>query len=226
MKGNFKALGLAILAAFAMSAVVASSAHATQASFTAESYPVTITGTQEGATNYFEATPGRKVECKIATYEGTLKEASTELTVTPTYDECTETSTGFGATVDLNGCHYIFTVGTKTSSTDAHGEVHVKCPVGNKISITVATCTVHVTPQTRKVTYTNLPANVDTPKKFVTVDVDVTNEIHYEDTDGFLCPFEGNSTGTNGSFVSNVRVKGYKDPSTHINANLIGIDVG
>jgi hypothetical protein len=209
MKHRFKALGLALVACFAMSVVAASAAHANQGAFTqAEgNYPTAITGAQEGSTNYFEATDGRKVECEVAKYSGSLSSAATSLTVTPTYEKCT--SSGLTSVVDMNGCTFQFTTGTNTSATDTHGSVHINCPTNAKIVITVGgVCEVDIPAQTVNggVTFTNV-ANGD-----VTVDVDITNDIHYTDTDtpsSFFCPFTSHTvTGENGDFVSNVLVQG------------------
>lgn len=223
MKGNLKVLLLALVAALALSAMTASAAFGT-AKFTTVSgeYPSVAIGEQESSLHtlsYFEATPGEKIGCKVAKYEGTLTEASTNLTITPHYRECQATGAlTVNATVDLNGCDFLFEALTNTSATDTHGAAKVVCPAGQKITVTAATCSVHVFPQTIKkgITYTNL-ANGQ-----VTVDVDVTNEIHYEDTDGFLCPFSGNTTGTNGNFVSSVLVKGFKDEGSVADPNTSG----
>lgn len=223
MRGNLKALGLALLAAFAMSAVAASAAHGTTAKFTAAEYPAVATGAQEGqptnSDNYFEATPNRKTECHVATYEATLAAASTELTVTPHYTQCS--SSILDVTVDLNGCHFTFKTGAIHSTTEVTGTATVNCAEGKEITITAGgapTCIIHIpgdntVPGSPKnvnltgVTFTNI-ANGD-----VTVDVDITNQIHYTDTDTqpILCPFMGESTNANGSFRSTVLVEGFKE---------------
>lgn len=213
MRGNIKTLGLALVAVLAMSAVAASAAQAlTQAKFTADAYPAVIKGAQEGTENFLEATAGRKTECKTATYQATLTEASTELTVTPHYAECE--ASGVGTTVDLNGCDFRFTAGTNTSAEDSHGSADIVCPGPIKsITVTTFTCTVHIPAQNglTGVTFTNKSAST------VTVDVDITNQIKYTETDGFLCPFEGNTEGSDGDFVSKVTVHGFKDgqPQAH-----------
>lgn len=223
MRVNLKALGLALVAAFAMSAVAASVAQAsTPAAFTAAEYPAVATGHEEGALNYFEITGGgAKTECNNVTYEATLAGASHELTVTPHYTECEETISGNPATVHLNGCDFRFTAGTYTAAPvdDAHGKVHIVCPVGKKIEITVSAfgspiCAVDVHPQTLEggITYTNIPGGGATPQDYVTVDVDITNDIEYTETDlSFFCPNTNNHHTGDGNFVSQVRIKGYED---------------
>ena len=220
MRRNLKALGLALLAAFAMSAVVASAAQAeAPAEFTAAEYPAVLTGhEEEEKAEFFEFTPGNKTECSDVTYEATLTEASTEVTVTPHYTGCT--ASGVGTNFNLNGCHYKFTAGTATSSTVAHGAVHVICPPNKQIEVVVGggLCVVDIGPQTLAagITYTNIKGGgpgTKTPHDYVTVDIDITGKLKYTDTDtgGIFCPFAGNHTTENGSIVSTVILKGYKD---------------
>lgn len=224
MRSNFKALALALVAAFAMSAVAVSAAQAnTAANFTTVNglYPSVITGEQKAnagqtlaESNYFEGTPGQKVHCPTAKYEGTLKGKEPTLTVTPHYGA---TSGGCKATgaltvnaeVHLNGCHYLFNAGTFTTAPQhADGTAQVICPAGKQITITIGgICEVDVGPQTISsgITYTNL-ANGH-------VTIDVNAPIKYTDTDSpsaFFCPFAGNSEGV-GKFVSSVTVAGYND---------------
>jgi hypothetical protein len=215
MKSKLKALGLALVAVFAMSAVMATAAQATQAQFTAAEYPAVGTGHIEGAVtaNYFQITGagGEKIHCSTVTYEATLAAASTKLTVTPHYNGCT-TGSGVGSTVDLNGCDYVFVAGTKTSTVDSHGSVEIVCPAGNSIQVTSGgICTTDIGPQTitSGITYTNV-GNGD-----VTVDVDITGKIKYTETDqNFFCPNTNGHVTSDGNFVSNVLLTGFKDLGT------------
>lgn len=208
MRGNLKVLGLAFVAMLAMSAFTASAAQAlTQGQFTADGYPAVAHGTEEGEANFLEATPGSKIECD-STYEATLSGPSTKLTVTPHYTNCPG-----GRVVDLNGCHFEFSAGTNTSASDTHGTAAIICPVGKQIEVTVilfgsTICAVDIPAQSglTGVTFTNV-ANGD-----VTVDVDITNQIKYQDTDiSGLCPFSGNQSHTDGDFVSTVLMQGFQD---------------
>ena len=221
MRVNLKALGLALLAAFAMSAVVASAAQATTAKFTAAAYPAVATGNQEGGatnqTNFFEATAGQgKTECHVASYQMTLTEAQTSITVTPHYAQCS--SSGFTNHVDLNGCHFLFKVGAIVSETDVHGTADVVCPVGQSITLRVTVfgttaCTTHIPAQTglTGITYTNV-ANGD-----VTVDVDIKNQITYTETrDNGFCPFNTHVQTHDGDFVSKVLVEGFNDTGNEV----------
>jgi hypothetical protein len=243
MRGKLKTLGVALVATLAVSAVVASAAMAT-AKITASDgvYPLVLTGHQEAKAegggsvpgeNFFESTPGNKVHCTTATYESTVAAAAnaTTITVTPHYAGCTATPSGGGsvnATVDLNGCDYTFSALTWTAAGDTtHGTAQVDCTDPNQtITVTIATCQIHIKPQhigdtphpnptiEKPITFTNKAAGGSTLHPYVTVDVDATT-VHYLETDGFLCPFSGDTTGTEGRFKSTVVLKGYADSGTH-----------
>jgi len=217
MKRNFKTLGLAFVAALAMSAVAAGSAQAeAQGFFTADAYPAVATGfeTKETGADYFQVTgaAGPKTHCDSVSYEATLGGQSTSLTVTPHYTNCEATDTPIGdvaASVDLNGCDYLFEAGTTTTNGITHGSVAIQCPMGQPgIQVTVGgVCEVNVPPQTINggVTFENV-ANGD-----VTVNVNIVEKITYQETDlSFFCP-NGNVHRSDGTFISTVTVKGFKD---------------
>jgi hypothetical protein len=213
MRLNLKALGLALVAALAMSAVAASAAQAANGKFRAQNNVEAVAkGAQEvgeGIDNYFEATAGEKVTCTTATYQATLKEADTTLTVTPHYAGCSKGGTGVSVT--LNGCHYLFHTSGTTVDGDTPGTADVVCPSGKEIVIAgpFGICKDHIVPQTglTGVTFTNV-ANGD-----VTVDVDITNQIHYTHEDNTFCPWTagGTETRTDGDFVSSVLMEGFVD---------------
>jgi hypothetical protein len=242
MKSKLMALCLVCLGAVAIGSVAASTAHAT-AKFTAKEYPAVFTATQEdeenAGDNYFEMTPGRKVTCAHSKYEATLGAAATKITVTPHFgkkegasEECKDAATGIAVQIHLNGCHFEFEAITYTAADETtHGKANIICPAGKKITITAATCTVHIQGSAdgknkglTGVTFTNKAAvATKTPEPFVTVDVEIKNQIHYEDTDGFLCPFEGSNTNTNGTFVTTVAVKSFKANGTQVHTTTRGV---
>jgi hypothetical protein len=148
--------------------------------------------------------------------------ASTTITVTPHYANCTATPAGGGAiaaTIDINGCDFEFSALTYTAAEDtSHGTAEVKCPTGTTITLTIATCQIHINPQHlgntphpsptigKSITITNRPAGNGTSKPYVNIHTDVTT-VHYLETDGFLCPFSGDTTGTDGRFKSTISIK-------------------
>jgi hypothetical protein len=167
---NLKALGLALLAVFALSAVAASAAQA-EYKLTPQKSPAFIKGEQiaHAAGNKLEITSkGTKVECKTATYEGTVSGATvTDATVTPSYGGCTANG-GLEAIVDVNGCTITLTGETNTAK---EGIVHLLCPetkpgsgVLKEIEVTIPeiSCAIKVhaqTPTSGGVTYTNNETN-------------------------------------------------------------------
>jgi hypothetical protein len=189
---KFKALGVAMVAVLAMSAVVASAA---QAQFTANSYPTTVTGHSALGNDVFSV-DGTSVEC-TGHFEGTLKEASTSLTVIATYSSCR--AFGFAsATVDMNGCDYVFY---------STGSVDLVCPTGQSVTIQAGNCDLDVVPQTglKTVDLTNNHPHVDVQATVTGVTVNATQ-------DGFLCPLNGTghktATYTQGTAVTVKPVSG------------------
>ena len=113
---KFKALGLALVAVFAMSAIVASAAQAlpngTLTTFPAGKTVIATaeqTGEHEFTLTDHETEPGKfaNTKCKKATFTGSEGVADGALTirVTPIYEECT--AFGQAATITTTGCHYV-----------------------------------------------------------------------------------------------------------------------
>jgi hypothetical protein len=153
-------------------------------------------------------------------YEATVTEAATSITVTPHFDstqssQCVTTSGGIEptSTTHLNGCHFVISALANTSATDTHGRAELVCPTGTEITITTVTCVNHIPPQVIEggITFTNIAGGGSTPHDYITVDVDVQNEITYTETDAFLCPFNGNTHADTGDFKATIMVKGYED---------------
>ena len=198
---NFKALGIAVIAALAMSAVVASAASADN--FTAASYPAEGSGGQ--TTTHEFTVQGSAVKCAEAKFTGTLAAANTYMTVSPEYKKCQ----AFGfleATVSMNGCTYKFDAGTGGT-----GSVEVVCPSGQTITVVAATCTVHIPPQTPTTPTVNFKNEGE--------DVLVTSAasgIHSNVTSGFLCPLSSNSTDTSGKYTGDVTFEGDEGADIHI----------
>jgi hypothetical protein len=140
MSRNLKALGLALLAAFALSAVMASAASAhTPATFTSGS-DWTVLHAKSDVTNIFKE-GSIEVECQSVGVHGSVGTDEATITVEPTYGVTTDTTgateckiktpSEFDAQVHTNGCHYLFTAGNATD-----GSVHVECPTGKSIEVT------------------------------------------------------------------------------------------
>jgi hypothetical protein len=196
---NFKALGLAVVAVLAMSAVVASAAQAVE--FKAGAYPATLTAKAEsianGGSQKFVTTAGT-VTCDTVTGTGTLSAQSPSITISNTYtdsaleaegkkDTCTG-PLGSQPVIEMNECKYKFV---------ASGTVDIICPEGKSIVVNGGgLCTVKMGGQTGlKATYTNI---VEGGVEAVTFSP-AASTIKY--THSGLC---GNGSGATGSYTGNV----------------------
>lgn len=162
MTRKLKALGLGLFAAFAMSAVAASSASAEKKMFHSDVEQTVVTGKDTGGEDQTKFIAGGKtITCETTLYEGTTNEKTvSELTITPTYSNChAEGPFGNVTThVEMNGCDYKFTLEEGTTNTGGetehtHGPVHVVCPDEKEITIQVTIpffedCIVHIPAQT------------------------------------------------------------------------------
>jgi hypothetical protein len=231
MTRNLKALGLALVAVFAMSAMTASAASAQNGKLTSTG-PVTLkaTNTGEAKLNQLEAF-GLNVRCPNVVYTGhkvlvtphePIPSGASEITITPHYGVCS--SLGFPATVDMNGCDYVFDLeGTKVGGTDEYNVGStVKCEAGKHIKVTVFTTSAHNASEmfceieiTEKVAaYTGLVAK-DTTNGFGDINGTATGiEAHKRPGphSSIFCP-NPEETTTTGALKIDVTVEG-RNPTT------------
>jgi hypothetical protein len=218
MRINLKALGLALFAAFAMSAFVAQAASAVNHEFEVTEAPAVSTGVNTTNHVLLVSEGFAEVICKHATFVGTqAAEVQDRLSVYPTYSECSIPGVG-GATVTNNGCTYDFDSDTVVS----HAPVSLDCD--HKGSITVVAgggaCTIHFSDtHTEKtvtvnqnlvgVVYKNEELGVE--KHAVEVVATVTG-VTYEATGGF-CELLGVVPGTNhdGEVKGSATVQAFED---------------
>jgi len=217
MKGNWykmrniKILGLALVAMFSMSAVMAVSASAD--TLTASSYPAVLTGTadeENGFKDTFTTTAGT-VKCPDTHYDGPtitgpLNGTTTKVIVTPTYPAAGCTGFGFPATIHHGNCNYEFKVLAGTA-----GTVNLECSSG-ELTITAigagtTKCTVHVPSQTDipgTISYKNVAGGK------ITVEANLTGLIykHTAGTGVGACP---NGSAVNGTFTA----KAFISAQTH-----------
>jgi hypothetical protein len=146
---NLKVLGLALVAVFAMSAVVASAASAANGLLTSDG-PATLDATEiAGQLNVFTAFGG-EVKCPGSTITGhevgsTTKgvpSGSSNATLTPDYNQATcvavISGTSHKATVTMNGCDYVLHLGETNGEIDTYkSTVDVVCPAGASIIVDV-----------------------------------------------------------------------------------------
>jgi hypothetical protein len=208
---NLKALGLALVAVFAMSALSASSASAVD-HFTntlGAGKPALLTGTSHG--HEFKITPNiASFGCTTSKFTGTAFDGSAEVTVDPEYTGTfnqtpheTHCNSSLGKiTVDMNGCHYVLTGNTTGEDPPVVGKdatVWITCPGTNKISMTNTGTGVTITipPQTPTkggVVYTNLPNHAGGAA--IEVHATITG-ITFECHPTFLCTLGGISHHSN-----------------------------
>jgi len=157
--------------------------------FTASSYPTTVTATSALGNGYFNTEAGA-MEC-AAHFEGSYTEASTTLTITPTYTSCR--AFGFvSATINLNGCDYVF---------HGNGEVDLACPAGKAILIAAGNCEATIGAQSglKSISLKNNGNHIDAQASIKGIKYTVTK-------DGFLCPFAGTGEKTGGEYIQNEAV--------------------
>lgn len=145
---KLKALGLGLIAMMAMCAFAAMNAGATVSGhFEFGSEHTFITGEEEEL--HFVSEGGSKIGCLKSEYKGTHKSTSkttTELTITPAWDECYTTPDGTKFGVHENGCDLVFFSRALPEANDA--TVTVTCPTAKKIVITHPNCDIEVGTQT------------------------------------------------------------------------------
>lgn len=223
MKRYLKTGGLALTAAFAMSAVAATTAQATN-EFAADVKTV-ITGEQKHGSeqvNRFEfGEAGVWFECTYGTFEGRMLNPTTTLTLEADFhheDEVgCETNLGTSAAIHMNSCDYTLDALAHTDTHEFSGQVTIDCATeGDKIEITIPTngsiCDITVPPQgpLSGVTYTNITNNPGTSDDEITIDNKsklLTYTVHRT---SIFCPLsEGEFE--DGTYTSQITLKGFED---------------
>lgn len=194
---NLKALGLALVATLAMSAVAVSSASAL-GNITSNSgeYPKHLIGEDVGLADEFTV-EGKAVSCHGETYTGELKEATNTIEVTPDYGETCQTvgSNHWNVTVTENGCklHFEWVENIKTDE----DKVRVKVPAAGCSQFEIhhyadgptphgnPTCTNTIHPQTAGGTLT--ATSITTSEK--TGDILLHGTVELVDTTHGACSF-------------------------------------
>lgn len=218
MKRNLKALGLALMAIFAMSALAATSASAEGKKITTTSgpYPKHLIGEDVGAADVFKV-GNNEISCHGETYSATLNEATNTIEAAPEYHEtCQTVGSGWNVTVTENGCTLHFTT-TENVATD-HDKVtpEVKCPGKNEIEIHHYTssshgslaCTNTVHPQMTEgtLTATSLTASGD---------ILLEGIVKLKDTTHGACSF-GFTLTQNAEFIATTTIKDKAGTRIHI----------
>jgi hypothetical protein len=199
MTRNLKVLGLALMAAFALSAVGASTASAATELFHSEVEPTILEGAQIGADKI--TTTAGVLTCTSVVLKGTMTQKTvSDLTLHLELSGCTLSGAEFvSATVNTTGCNYTFTQPNSKS-----GVVDNVCEAGKNITATAFGCTITFSSQN------NLAVSYKNTGTGTTRDLDVTfamSNTIYQHT-GFTC---GTGSGTTGTQVGEFTMKGYTD---------------
>jgi hypothetical protein len=222
MTRNLKALGLALAAVLALSAIAAQGASAVPHKFEITKIPADITSENVG-NSVFETTPGGvKVECTKTTATGTVAEPNpTSITLTPKYEGCT--SPIGAAVVTDEGCAKTLTVNNQETTPGPTAGVNtlpvdLKCTAGGRIKMALGGCGITfsdvgaggapVNQNLHGARYTNKGVP---PKEEVTIETHLAG-IHYFAM-GANCAILGIPVGTavTGVWKAHVTMKAYED---------------
>jgi hypothetical protein len=216
---KFKALGLALVAVFAMSAIVASAAQATAGTLTSEGKTVIATAEQVGEHEFVltdhETEPGKfaNTKCKKATFVGTagVKEGATSVTAHPAYSECT--AFGQPATITTTGCDYLLKTGTPTATSGWHVVTDLVCGAGSVIKIVTGTCEVTVSGQTGLATSEATNSGGAGTAMDLLLHTKITGIKYTVVKDAIGCPLKGTGAFTKGDYNGTTTVKAHDSVS-------------
>ncbi len=235
MSRNLKALGIALAAALALTAVMASAAQAKFDTF--KVFPEAEGSAfikAEASGNQTTSIGTTSVICTGLNLKepATVKNNTTEITVWPNYTGC-KIGGVVNTTVATNGCHYLFTSETTEivgGSGKEHATVHIVCTKeGESIKIgPTLGCEITVPPQTvHGIRYKNVTTpNEVTPverEMHVTVEATTPASIKFSSKgcSSLLGLADGEHEGA--QYTGNSTILGYKDEAGVINE---GIRVG
>lgn len=206
MSLKLKALGLALLAATAVSAVAVVNASATTGGhFVSEKAHTVITGLEGGSHTLEYSFHGMEngVICDEAFYDGTITaETVTDITLSPFYAKCHTTGNPNNVPITPNGCTYTLTFAAGNPAT-TENTVDLVCPAGKAIEIHHPNCTVTIPPANnlQSVTYTT---TLENGRHTITLDANLKFNIQFH---GGLCVFLG--TNQTGTLTGSLTLKGY-----------------
>jgi hypothetical protein len=211
---NLKALGSALVAIFAMSAVVASAAQATAGTLTSEGKSVIVTAEQVGEhqisfTDHLIGGQPFGWKCKKVTFTGTqaVSEGATTLQTHPIYQECIVG--GLNATITTTGCDYLFHIGTPTLSGGWHVTTDIVCNAGSVIKIVTATCEMTIGGQTGLTTSELTNAGGVGTAMDLLLHTSITDIKYTVNKDGIGCPLSGTGSFSKADYVGTTTVKGH-----------------
>jgi hypothetical protein len=209
MNRNFKALGIAILAATAIGVLSVSVAQASFPLFHSEAEDTVLTGSQGQVVANILTTDLGELKCKHVTFGGTQGVFTTfTMTLKPKYEECKIGEAN--AVVTVNECAFVFHLGESTEPIEA--QMDIECVDGNQIVVHTEECSITIPPQAglKKVTFTN---EGEETTRSVVADLNL-EEIHYVEH-GAGCASQTETT-ENGTYTGRITVTGEDSEQVHI----------
>jgi uncharacterized lipoprotein YehR (DUF1307 family) len=225
MTRNLKTLGLALVAALALSAVATAGASAQTHTFrTSAGQTAHLTAQATGDQVLKKSTNDTKeFVCKkmnIVQGTGTVVDSATSITAQPNYTECTaykgaNTTEGVITFTEFTSCHYDFKNATTEGNPTGgkHANLAIKCTTPGDVihlkvtALKIPCVTIPEQEIKHAVTYTNI-TDPGTGKKAIEIDF-TPHSIKSETPDTLACPDP--EVHTDGTYVGSVVVTGFKD---------------
>jgi hypothetical protein len=139
MAYKIKALGLTLIAAFALSAAAASSAVAAEGLVTPGKFPASITGSQVGRAHFSLGFGGtRQTECAVTRMTSTsvLGSAASSVSYKPVCSGAISSPGGSASTVSAGACTWSLTTTTKLTATSGEASLTITgCGFGSNPSM-------------------------------------------------------------------------------------------
>ncbi len=190
---KLKALGLALVAVLAMSAIAASAGQAVPV--ITGSGSIHATGERVGEQFTID---GLTFTCGVSHYSGTAVHNSSTLRLTPSWTEC-KLGEAIPLAITTHECHYLFHGTQKDTVPSVKFTAHmdIECTGGKPITIvsTSPACKMEVNSQTNLTTVeiTNDATDLTIQSNLAGITATVTE-------DGFLCPFTSTGVKTGGTY--------------------------
>lgn len=208
---NIKALALAFLAVFAMSAVAASAASATPVFFFESKHTILKGEEIVGARWVLD---GEEILCPNASYNGSvMATTTTEVVFAVEYSNCESTQPFGSVSVEMNGCTLPFKLEALEEGNYV-GTEGVQCAWGSEITVRtvlggVTKCLVHIPPQTGLGTIVYDPIGWK-GTSLIQFESNVFSGLKYSKTEGTGFGKCATADGTgNGAYEATVAVRGY-----------------
>ena len=142
--------------------------------------------------------------CGTANFEGTLSGSSKSLSTSVTLAVCA--AFGFTtATVNTNGCGYVFNAGTGSGGSST-GTIDVSCPAGKVITASGGNCEIQIGPQTG-IGPVGYSSQTEKGAKVVTIGFEAKSFAYTKTKDGLACPLNGTGSNTDGIIVGGATAK-------------------